>query len=141
MNKIYYSTGKNIPSEIANPSKNLLLGFEFNLWLCVYSSSNRLKTPINCYKTHYQPNSFTHSLINLLYWLIEPISYFFWVWVTICDLTYIYIIAIRDMGWVGLGWVLVDSLFNPSYLTWPVMYINVFYFLIFIFLVWLILIF
>ena len=31
LNKIYCSTGKNIPSEIANPSKNLLLGLEFNL--------------------------------------------------------------------------------------------------------------
>ena len=31
LNKIYCSTGKNKPSEIANPSKNLLLGLEFNL--------------------------------------------------------------------------------------------------------------
>ena len=30
-NKIYCSTGKNKLSEIANPSKNLLLGLEFNL--------------------------------------------------------------------------------------------------------------
>ena len=29
-NKIYYSTGKNKLSEIANPSKNLLLGLKFN---------------------------------------------------------------------------------------------------------------
>ena len=31
LNKIYCSTGKNIPFEIANPSKNLLLRLEFNL--------------------------------------------------------------------------------------------------------------
>ena len=31
LNKIYYNTRKNIPSEIANPSKNLLLGLKFNL--------------------------------------------------------------------------------------------------------------
>ena len=41
-NKIYCSTGKNKSSEIANPSKNLLLGPEFNLWLCVLSSSDVL---------------------------------------------------------------------------------------------------
>ena len=47
-NKIYCSTGKNKLFEIANPSKNLLFGLEFNLCLCVYSSSDRLKIPINC---------------------------------------------------------------------------------------------
>ena len=31
LNKIYCSTGKNKSSEIAYPSKNLLLGPEFNL--------------------------------------------------------------------------------------------------------------
>ena len=31
LNKIYYYIGKNIPSEIANSSKNLLLGLKFNL--------------------------------------------------------------------------------------------------------------
>ena len=31
LNKIYCSIRKNIPSKIANPSKNLLLGFKFNL--------------------------------------------------------------------------------------------------------------
>ena len=28
---------------------------------CVSSSSDKLITPINCYKTHHQPNSFIHS--------------------------------------------------------------------------------
>ena len=48
LEKIYCSTRKNIPSEIAYPFKNLLLGLEFNLLLCVYSSSDRLRTLINC---------------------------------------------------------------------------------------------
>ena len=47
-NKIYCSTGKNKLSEIANPSKNLLLGLKFNPRLCVFSSLDRLKTLINC---------------------------------------------------------------------------------------------
>ena len=82
MRKIHCSTRKNTirnsqfiqkltprtSSEIANLSKNLLLGLELSVWLCVLSSSDRLITPINCYKTHHQPSSFTHSLINLLYW-------------------------------------------------------------------------
>ena len=46
LEKIYCSTRKNIPSEIAYPFKNLLLGLEFNLRLCAY---------------------FTHSLTNLVY--------------------------------------------------------------------------
>ena len=46
--KIHYSTRKNITSEIAYPSKNLLLGLEFNLRLYAYSFSNRLRTLINC---------------------------------------------------------------------------------------------
>ena len=57
-----------IPSEIANLSKILLLGLMLSLWLCVLSSLDILITPINCCKTHHQPSSFTHSLINLLYW-------------------------------------------------------------------------
>ena len=48
LEKIYCSTRKNIPSEIAYPFKNLLLGLEFNLRLYAYSSSNRLRTLINC---------------------------------------------------------------------------------------------
>ena len=48
LKKIYYSTRKNIPSEIAYPFKNLLLGLEFNLRLYAYSSSDRLRTLINC---------------------------------------------------------------------------------------------
>ena len=47
LEKIYCSTRKNIPSEIAYPFKNLLLGREFNLRLYVYSSSDMLRTMIN----------------------------------------------------------------------------------------------
>ena len=46
--KIYCSTRKNITSKIAYPFKNLLLGLEFNLKLYAYSSSDRLRTLINC---------------------------------------------------------------------------------------------
>ena len=56
------------PLEITNSPKNLLLGLEFIIWLCVLFSSDKLLASINCCKTHHQPNSFTHSLINLLYW-------------------------------------------------------------------------
>ena len=48
LEKIYCSTRKNIPTEIAYSFKNLLLGLEFNLRLYVYSSSDRLRTLINC---------------------------------------------------------------------------------------------
>ena len=48
LEKIYCSTRKNIPSEIAYPFKNLLLGLEFNLRLYAYSSLDRLRTLINC---------------------------------------------------------------------------------------------
>ena len=64
--KIHCNTRKNITSEIAHPFKNLLLGLEFNLKLYAYSSSDQFRTLINCQKIHYQPNSFTHSLTNLL---------------------------------------------------------------------------
>ena len=47
LEKIYCSIRKNIPSEIAYSFKNLLLGLEFNLRLCAYSSSDRLTTLIN----------------------------------------------------------------------------------------------
>ena len=47
LEKIYCSTKKNIPSEIAYPFKNLLIGREFNLRLYVYSSSDMLRTMIN----------------------------------------------------------------------------------------------
>ena len=46
LEKIYCSTRKNISSEIAYPFKNLLLRCEFNLRLCAYSSSDRLRTLI-----------------------------------------------------------------------------------------------
>ena len=46
--KIHCSTRKNITSDIAYPFKNLLLGLEFNLKLYAYSSSDRLRTLINC---------------------------------------------------------------------------------------------
>ena len=48
LEKIYCSTRKNIPSEIAYPFKNLLLGREFNIRLYAYSFSDRLRTLINC---------------------------------------------------------------------------------------------
>ena len=48
LEKIYCSTRKNIPSEIAYPFKNLLLRLEFNFRLYAYSSSDRLRTLINC---------------------------------------------------------------------------------------------
>ena len=48
LEKIYCSTRKNIPSEIAYPFKNLLLGRKFNLRLYAYSFSDRLRTLINC---------------------------------------------------------------------------------------------
>ena len=48
LEKIYCSTRKNIPSEITFLFKNLLLGLEFNLRLYAYSSSDRLRTLINC---------------------------------------------------------------------------------------------
>ena len=48
LKKIYCSTRKNIPSEIAYPFKNLLLGLEFNLKLYAYSSLDQLRTLINC---------------------------------------------------------------------------------------------
>ena len=53
---------------MTNSPKNLLLGLKIIVWLCVLSSSDKLLAYINCCKTHHQPNSFTHSLINLLYW-------------------------------------------------------------------------
>ena len=63
------------PTEIANLSKNFLLGSHLkqptypkncssdliSAFDCILSSLDRLITPINCYKTHHQPNSFTHS--------------------------------------------------------------------------------
>ena len=48
LEKIYCSIRNNIPSEIAYPFKNLLLGRIFNLRLYAYSSSDRLRTLINC---------------------------------------------------------------------------------------------
>ena len=48
--------------------QNLLLGPEIITCLCVLFSSDKLLTSINCCKTLYQPNSFAHSLTNLLYW-------------------------------------------------------------------------
>ena len=46
--KIHCNTRKNITSEIAYPFKNLFLGLEFNLKLYAYSSSDQLRTLINC---------------------------------------------------------------------------------------------
>ena len=57
-----------IPLEMTNSPKNLLLGLKVIIWLCVSFSSNKLLASNNCCKTYHQPNSFTHSLTNLLYW-------------------------------------------------------------------------
>ena len=57
-----------IPPGMTNSPKNLLLKFKIIIWLCVLFFSDKLLTFINCCKTHHQPNSFTHSLTNLLYW-------------------------------------------------------------------------
>ena len=57
-----------ISLEMTNSSKNLLLGLEIITWLCLLFSSDKLLASINCCKTLYQPNSFVHSLTNLLYW-------------------------------------------------------------------------
>ena len=106
MRKIHCSTRKNTirnnhfiheltprtPPEITNLPKNLLLGLEFIIWLCVLSSSDKLLASINCYKTHHQPNSFTHSLTNLLYWAYWTHILFYLGWATICDPTVIIMI-------------------------------------------------
>ena len=47
LEKIYCSTRKNIPFEIAYPFKNLFLERKSNLRLYAYSSSDRLRTLIN----------------------------------------------------------------------------------------------
>ena len=57
-----------IPLEMTNSPKNLFLGLKIIIWLCVSFSSDKLLASNNCWKTHHQPNSFTHSLTNLLYW-------------------------------------------------------------------------
>ena len=70
------------PLEITISSMNLLLGYHLKWPIhpktyssdlrlsfdCVSSSSDKLLASNNCCKTHHQPNSFTHSLTNLLYW-------------------------------------------------------------------------
>ena len=48
LDKIYCSTRKNILFETTYPLKNLLLGRKFNFRLYAYSSSDRLRTLINC---------------------------------------------------------------------------------------------
>ena len=53
---------------MTNSAKNLLLGLKIIIWLCVLFSSAKPLASNNCCKTHHQPNSFTHSLTNLLYW-------------------------------------------------------------------------
>ena len=67
-------------------SKNFLLGHHLKQptypkncssdWItafdCVLSSSDRLITPINYYKTHHQPNSFTHSHKFIILGSLDP---------------------------------------------------------------------
>ena len=48
--------------------QNLLLGPEIITRFCVLFSSDKFLTSINSCKALYQPNSFAHSLTNLLYW-------------------------------------------------------------------------
>ena len=57
-----------ISLEMTNLSKNLPLGLEIITWSRVLFPSDKLLTSNNCCKTLYQPNSFAHSLTNLLYW-------------------------------------------------------------------------
>ena len=57
-----------ISLEMTNSPKNLLLRLKIIIWLCVSFSSYKLLASNNCCKTHHQPNSFTHSFTNLLYW-------------------------------------------------------------------------
>ena len=57
-----------ISPAMTNSAKNLLLGHKIIIWLCVLFSSAKPLASNNCCKTHHQPNSFTHSLTNLLYW-------------------------------------------------------------------------
>ena len=87
LEKIYCSIRKNILSEIVYPFQNLLFGRKFNFRLYAYSSSDRLRTLINCQKTHYQPNFLPILLQIYCIKLIGPIFYSFWVWAAICDLT------------------------------------------------------
>ena len=68
LNKIYCSTGKNKPSEIANPSKNLLLELAFSLWLYVYSSWTDLKPRLTVRKPITSPVLSPTLLQILLYW-------------------------------------------------------------------------
>ena len=66
-NHIIQERTPRISLEMTNSSENLLLGLEIITWLCVLFSSDKLPAYINCCKTLYQPNSFAHSLTNLLY--------------------------------------------------------------------------
>ena len=55
------------PTYPKNYSSDLISAFDY-----VLSSSDRLITPINCYKTHHQPNSFTHSHKFIVLGSLDP---------------------------------------------------------------------
>ena len=78
LNKIYCSTGKNKPSEIANPSKNLLLELAFSLWLYVYSSWTDLKPRLTVRKPITSPVLSPTLLQILLYWAYWVHILFLW---------------------------------------------------------------
>ena len=76
---------KNKLSEIANSSKNLLLGLIFNPWLCVFSPRISLKPRLTVRNPINSP-VFAPTLLQIYcIGLIEPISYSFWVWAAIYD--------------------------------------------------------
>ena len=76
---------KNKLSEIANSSKNLLLGLLFNPWLCVFSPRTSFKPRLTVRNPINSP-VFAPALLQIYcIGLIEPISYSFWVWAAIYD--------------------------------------------------------
>ena len=85
LNEIYCNTVKNKLSEIANSSKNLLLGLLFNPWLCVFSPRTSFKPRLTVRNPINSP-VFAPALLQIYcIGLIEPISYSFWVWAAIYD--------------------------------------------------------
>ena len=87
LNEIYCSTVKDKLFEIANLSKNLLLGLIFNPWLCVFSSRTSFKPKLTVRNPINSPVLSSTLLQIYCIGLIRPISYSFWVWAAICDPT------------------------------------------------------
>ena len=87
LNEIYCSTVKDKLFEIANLSKNLLLGLIFNPWLCVFSPRTSFKPKLTVRNPINSP-VFSLTLLKIYcIGLIGPISYSFWIWAVICDPT------------------------------------------------------